>query len=81
MKKRGDFDWAGAVALTLAIGIALALLAGVLTAELTPGPVTQNDVSLLSTLAGAAIGAVATYLGVKHSGSDRRDDDDEDKER
>jgi predicted anti-sigma-YlaC factor YlaD len=58
-------DWHGLVALVLALGVTIALVAGFITAELTPGAVTTEEISLLSTIAGAAVGAVATYLGVR----------------
>jgi hypothetical protein len=60
----------------LAIGVAVALIAGVLAVELSPGKVTAEEAGFLSTLGGAAIGALAAYLG-----SHRRDDDDDDKKR
>jgi outer membrane biosynthesis protein TonB len=61
------WDWRGLTAFVLALGVAIALVAGFLAAELSPGAVTSEEVSLLSTLGGAAIGAVAAYMGVMHS--------------
>jgi outer membrane biosynthesis protein TonB len=60
-------DWRGMTAFVLALGVAIALVAGFLAAELSPGAVTSEEVSLLSTLGGAAIGAVAAYMGVMHT--------------
>lgn len=59
-------DFRGPIALILALGVALALVSGVLAAELTPGKVTSEEISFLSTLGGAAIGAIASYLGTTH---------------
>ena len=58
-------DWV--VALVLAIGVSVALVAGVLTAELTPTKVTSEEIAFLSTLGGASVGAVAAYLGTRHA--------------
>lgn len=59
-------DWRGVVALVLATGVSVALVAGVLTAELTPTKVTSEEIAFLSTLGGASVGAVAAYLGIRH---------------
>jgi hypothetical protein len=63
-------DWRGLIALTLAVGVSIALVAGVLTAELTPTKVTSEEIAFLSTLGGASVGAVAAYLGNRHQRSD-----------
>lgn len=60
-------DWRGPIALILALGVAIALVSGVLTAELTPNVVTPQETAFLSTLGGAMVGALATYLGVTHN--------------
>lgn len=64
-------DWRGLTAFVLAVGVSIALVAGMLAAELTNGPLTTEEVGLLSTLSGAVIGAVATYLGThqRHEGT------------
>lgn len=62
-------DWRGLIAFVLALGVAIALVAGVLSAEITPGSVTPQEGSFFSTLGGAIVGAVATYLGVTHTQS------------
>ena len=61
-------DWRGPIAFVLACGVSVALVGGIITAELTPGAVTTQEVSLFSTLAGAIVGAVAAYLGIQHNG-------------
>lgn len=55
----------------LAAGISIALVTGVLTAELTPRKITSEEIAFLSTLGGAAVGAVSAYLGIRHN--DRSD--------
>lgn len=61
-------DWRGPIAFVLAVGVSVALVSGVLTSELTPGAVTTQEVSFLSTLGGAVVGALAAYLGIRHAG-------------
>jgi hypothetical protein len=56
-------NWRGLIALVLAAGVSIALISGVLTAELTPRKVTSEEIAFLSTLGGAAVGAIAAYLG------------------
>jgi hypothetical protein len=65
-------DWRGLIALILAVGVSIALVAGVLTAELTPTQVTSEEIAFLSTLGGASVGAIAAYLGIRHP--DQRSD-------
>lgn len=56
-------NWPGAVAIILSTGIALSMvLAGVLPL-LRDRSVGEHGATVLSTLFGAAIGALATYLG------------------
>lgn len=59
-------DWRGIIALVLAVGVSIALVAGVLTAELTPTRITSEEIAFLSTLGGASVGAIAAYLGIRH---------------
>lgn len=67
--RRGPVDWRGMAIFVLALGVATAIVAGFLTAELTRGPITSEEVGLISTLGGAAIGAVATYVGITNGGN------------
>ena len=60
-------NWRGLIALVLAAGVSIALISGVLTAELTPRKVTSEEIAFLSTLGGAAVGAIAAYLGNHHT--------------
>jgi hypothetical membrane protein len=61
-------DWRGVIGLVLAAGVALALVGGTFTAELTPHMITSEEIAFLSTLGGASVGAVAAYLGIRHNG-------------
>jgi hypothetical protein len=57
--------------MVLALGVAMALVAGVLVVSLSPGEATPGEVTFLSTLAGAAVGAVAAYLGITQLGGNK----------
>ena len=59
-------DWRGLIALILALGVALAFLSGVIIAEVSPNMITEQETTFFSTLGGAIMGALATYLGVQH---------------
>lgn len=56
-------DLRGLVAIVLAAGVAICVVSLSLGIAVTTGPISQEDSALLSTVLGAAIGAVATYLG------------------
>lgn len=51
------------MAVILAAGTALAVIVLAVGAAATAGPISQEDAALLSTVLGASVGAVATYLG------------------
>jgi threonine/homoserine/homoserine lactone efflux protein len=57
------WSWPGAIALILAVGIAIALCVSLIVVALSTTAVSQQFASVLSALSGAAVGAVATYLG------------------
>ncbi|MCL2582940.1 MAG: hypothetical protein FWE35_10830 [Streptosporangiales bacterium] len=57
-------DWP--VALVLAIGVAIALPASLIIAALHPAPSDPELIAVISTLAGAAVGAVGGYLAREH---------------
>jgi hypothetical protein len=59
-------DWRGPIVLVLAVGVSITLVVGVTGAVWTPGKVTAEESTFFSTLGGAIVGAVATYLGVQH---------------
>lgn len=67
-------DWRGLIALVLSVGVAVALVSGVLTAELTPTKITSEEIAFLSTLGGATVGAIAAYLGIHTDRSDMTED-------
>lgn len=60
-------DWTGAVALVLALGVSLsmsiALVGGLVGAIWHDRPISEHGAAMLSTIFGAAIGALASYLG------------------
>jgi hypothetical protein len=62
-----------AVALVLALGAAIAVVVIALGAALHEGPISQEESTLLSTALGAAIGAIATYLGISRTRGDSED--------
>jgi hypothetical protein len=57
------FDWHAIVAVILAIGAASTIILLPVMELTRDGHVTEAEATLLSTALGAAIGAVATYLG------------------
>ena len=58
-----DTNWHGLVAIVLALGLATAVVLLCLETILHRGPVSDTEAAVLSTVLGAAIGAIATYLG------------------
>ena len=64
-----DRNWAGLIALVLAAAIAVSLCAAIIIVSVKPEPLDQPFGAVITTLAGAAVGAVATYLGVARSPS------------
>ena len=62
-------DTRGAVALILATGVAVALVVTSLGAAFHRGPISQEETTLLSTVLGAAVGSVGTYLGITRARS------------
>lgn len=65
----GTRPLAGLVALVLAAGVAVALAAGLIILSLGPKPVDSELEAVFTTLAGAAVGAVGTYIGTTVRGS------------
>jgi hypothetical protein len=57
-------NWPGLCAFTLACGVAVSLVLIVLGPLLQDRPFTEQGAQLVSTLAGAAVGALAAYLGL-----------------
>jgi hypothetical protein len=59
-----DRNWTGLIAFTLAVAVGVALAASVIIVALNPDPLEEAFGAVITTLAGAAVGAIATYLGV-----------------
>jgi hypothetical protein len=66
--------WAGMVAVVLAAGLAVCLVVISVAVFRTPGHLTAEEATLLSTILGAVVGAIATFLGT-HAPSDRGESD------
>lgn len=57
-------DWRGIAAAVLAFGVAAVLLAATIFAGLNPARIVAPDeIATASTVLGAAVGAIAVYLG------------------
>lgn len=63
---RPTFSWSGLVAVVLALGVVAGIVILALSEYFSPEHVTGEEATLLSTVLGAAIGAVAAYLGAGH---------------
>lgn len=50
------------------MGVALAIVTIAVGAAVHHGPISDQESTLLATVLGAAVGAIATYLGVRVSG-------------
>ena len=68
------WEWAGLIALVLAIGVASSMLFALAGVMLSDEPISSEKASLLSTLYGASIGVIGTYIGA-HGRTQRRRDD------
>lgn len=71
-------DFAGLAALVLAAGVMLAVVVATAGAAISHREFSGDETTLLSTVLGAAIGAVATYLGTHHPRRDYPGEDDDD---
>jgi ABC-type Fe3+-siderophore transport system permease subunit len=75
-------DWPGRAAFALAVGVAIALVVIVLQATFNGRQLENGEVTAISTVVGASVGAVATYLGSQATRTlpppDDDDDDDDD---
>lgn len=68
-------EWAGLIALILALGVAVSMVLALAGTMLSNEPISSEKASLLSTLSGAAIGVIGTYIGA-HGRQGRRASDD-----
>jgi uncharacterized membrane protein len=55
---------AGIVAVILALAVAVSIIIISIGAEITNQPLSSEEQTLISTVVGAALGAVATYIGI-----------------
>lgn len=67
----GRFDLHGLVAVILAASIGATLVIVALETVLHSGAISDAEANVLSTVIGAAIGSIATYLGVSKSNGRR----------
>jgi Co/Zn/Cd efflux system component len=70
-------DPRGLAAVILASGLALALLALAVGTEVTDRQISMEEAALMSTVLGAVVGAIATYLGGAVFHQDKEDDKDQ----
>jgi hypothetical protein len=71
-------DYAGWCAVILAAGVSISLVVASVGGTIRGHELTPDEITLLSTITGAAIGAVATYLGMSRRGREEHDSDDDD---
>jgi hypothetical protein len=77
MSRRSPDDWRGYIAFVMSLGVAIGFgTALILSASGRTPPISQDTATLLSTLGGAMIGAIATYLGMGRGPREPRDGDD-----
>lgn len=67
-------EWAGLIALVLALGVALSMVIALVGAVLSADRISAEKASLLSTLFGASIGVIGTYIGAHGRGARRASD-------
>jgi hypothetical protein len=70
-------DPRGIAAIILAVGLAIAVVVLALGTEFTSRSLSVEEASLLSTVLGAAVGALATYLGGSVLNRSKGDDQEE----
>jgi hypothetical protein len=61
-------DARGLAALVLAGGVAIAIIAIAVGAAVHSGPISAEESTLIATVLGAAVGALATFLGFHNGG-------------
>lgn len=79
-KPNGNRDWPGYIAYTLALGLAVGFASAlIMSASSRTPPINEVTGAMLSTIGGAMVGAVATYLGgAAVRRRDRADEEDDD---
>lgn len=73
-------DWAGACALVLAIGISVGLMLGMFRWVVQKQTLSAEGAQLLGTIYGAAVGTLATYLGLSRQQQKTQRDEEVDRE-
>lgn len=59
----GRIDWPGACAFCLALGVSISMVVAIIGIT-TKDVISRDSAQLLSTIFGASVGAVATYMGL-----------------
>lgn len=76
MEQRREPDWRGITAAILAVGIFAVILAADIIAGINDyRQVTAEEVATVSTVLGAAVGAIAVYLGTRKTNGHKGPDD------
>jgi hypothetical protein len=68
-------EWAGLIAFVLALGVAVSLVLDIAIIAFHGGDISGANANLLSTLFGASIGVVGTYIGAHGRHGSRRSDE------
>jgi uncharacterized membrane protein len=68
-------EWAGLIALVLAIGVSISMVVSIVGATLSTGGLSTEKSNLLSTVVGASVGVIGTYIGAHGRGGRRSEDD------
>lgn len=63
-------DAKGLAALVLAAGVAIAIIAIAVGAAVHSGPISAEESTLIATVLGAAVGALATFMGLRGGNGD-----------
>jgi hypothetical protein len=61
----GGRDKRGLAAIILAVGVTIALVTIAIGAAIHTGPISAEESTLIATVMGAAVGALATFLGFR----------------
>ena len=72
-------DWRGVAALLLALGVAGSALALAIGDAVHTSPTPAEDATILSTILGASVGAIAGYIGARTHGTDKEGEETEDR--
>lgn len=67
-------EWAGLIAFVLALGVSFSMVIALIGAVLSADRISSEKASLLSTLFGASIGVIGTYIGAHGRGARRASD-------